>query len=183
MRTARPWFVQHLTGCIMQAGNAYPSGQLVPSLCTDLYMIQLFRTSCTELDVMSRLLTLKIPRYFLDFTSNTCILSIFMKVCIINNISVVSCTIDNTTFAVSGKVGTFKPGLTTPVGWLVTPNDRPKSVRNRCVIEVFGGVCVLSFGFRIFCWYRGFCHRTGSDLLLFLYVNKLCIIRWCYIPF
>ena len=51
---------------------------------------------------------------------------------------------------------------------LVTPTDRLKSVRNRCVIEVFGGVCVLSFGFRIFCWYRGFCHRTGSDLLLFL---------------
>ena len=24
-----------------------------------------------------------------------------------------------------------------------------------------------SFGFRIFCWYRRFCHRTGSDLLLF----------------
>ena len=33
-------------------------------------------------------------------------------------------------------------GLTTPVGLLVTPTDRPKSVRNRCVIEVFGGVCV-----------------------------------------
>ena len=28
---------------------------------------------------------------------------------------------------------------------------------------------MLSFGFRIFCWYRGFCHRTGSDLLLFLH--------------
>ena len=27
---------------------------------------------------------------------------------------------------------------------------------------------MLSFGFRIFCWYRGFRHRTGSDLLLFL---------------
>ena len=26
---------------------------------------------------------------------------------------------------------------------------------------------MLSFGFRIFCWYRGFCHRTGSDLLFF----------------
>ena len=24
----------------------------------------------------------------------------------------------------------------------VTQTDRPKSVRNRCVIEVFGGVCV-----------------------------------------
>ena len=30
---------------------------------------------------------------------------------------------------------------------------------------------MLSFGFRIFCWYRGFCHRTGSDLLLFLYIQ------------
>ena len=48
------------------------------------------------------------------------------------------------------------------------PTDRPKSVCNRCVIEVFGGVCVLSFGFRIFCWYRGFCHRTESYLFLFL---------------
>ena len=27
---------------------------------------------------------------------------------------------------------------------LVTHTDRPKSVRNRCVIEIFGGVCVLS---------------------------------------
>ena len=27
---------------------------------------------------------------------------------------------------------------------VVTPIDRPKSVRNRCVIEVFGGVLVFS---------------------------------------
>ena len=26
----------------------------------------------------------------------------------------------------------------------VTPTDRPKSVRNRCLIDVFGGICVLS---------------------------------------
>ena len=32
---------------------------------------------------------------------------------------------------------------------VVTPTDRPKSVRNRCVIEVFGGVFVLSRCF----WY------------------------------
>ena len=43
---------------------------------------------------------------------------------------------------------------------VVTPTDRPKSVLNHCVIEVFGGVCLLSFGFRIFCRYRGSCHRT-----------------------
>ena len=57
---------------------------------------------------------------------------------------------------------------------VVTPTDRPKSVRNRWVIEVFGGLCVLSFGFRIFCWYRVYCHRTESDLLLFL----LDILPW-----
>ena len=34
---------------------------------------------------------------------------------------------------------------------------------------------MLSFGFRIFCWYRGFCHRTGSDLLLFLFVDAINI--------
>ena len=49
-----------------------------------------------------------------------------------------------------GRLVPFKPSLTTPVGGLVTPTDRPKSVRNRCVIEVFGGVCLLSFGFRNF---------------------------------
>ena len=30
---------------------------------------------------------------------------------------------------------------------VVTQTDRPKSVRNRCVIEVFGGVFVLSHCF------------------------------------
>ena len=34
---------------------------------------------------------------------------------------------------------------------IVTPNDRPKSVRNRYVIEVFGGffVVTLLFGFSV----------------------------------
>ena len=58
---------------------------------------------------------------------------------------------------------------------VVTPTDRHKSVRNRCAIEVFCGVFVLSFGFRIFCWYRGFFHRTESDLLfrLIMYLLQL----------
>ena len=30
---------------------------------------------------------------------------------------------------------------------IVTQTDRPKSVRNRCIIEVFGGVFVLSRSF------------------------------------
>ena len=52
---------------------------------------------------------------------------------------------------------------------VVTPIDRPKSACNRCVIEVLGGVFVLSIVFQIFCWYMGFCHRTESDLLLYLF--------------
>ena len=28
----------------------------------------------------------------------------------------------------------------------------------------------LQLGLLFFCWYRGFCHRTGSDLLLFLFI-------------
>ena len=46
---------------------------------------------------------------------------------------------------------------------------RPKSVRNRCVIEVFGDifyVATVLFGFFYGC--RGFCHRTESDIFLFL---------------
>ena len=38
------------------------------------------------------------------------------------------------------------------ISWvtIVTQTDRPKSVHNRCVIEVFGGVFVLSLCFLIF---------------------------------
>ena len=52
---------------------------------------------------------------------------------------------------------------------LVTPTDRPKSVRSPCLIELFCGVvCVVTLPFWHFCWCRGFCHRTESDLFLFL---------------
>ena len=56
---------------------------------------------------------------------------------------------------------------------VVTPTDRPKSVRNRCLIELFCGVvCVVTLPFWHFCWCRGFCHRTESDLFLFLLSQK-----------
>ena len=44
-----------------------------------------------------------------------------------------------------GRLSARKTGLTTP-SWMtaVTPADRPKSVRNSCVIKVFGGVFMLS---------------------------------------
>ena len=55
--------------------------------------------------------------------------------------------------------------LTTPV----TPTDRPKSVYNPCVIKDFGGVfCVVILLFRFSVRCMGFCHRTESDICLFL---------------
>ena len=48
----------------------------------------------------------------------------------------------------------------------VTPTDRPKSVRSRCVIEVFGGVFVLLRCF-LDLSVCDFCHRTELDLFLF----------------
>ena len=66
---------------------------------------------------------------------------------------------------------------------VVTPTDRPKSVRNRCLIEFFCGVVyVVALPFWHFCWYRGFCHRTGSDLLLFVLKSTLipgCSVERC----
>ena len=56
----------------------------------------------------------------------------------------------------------------------VTSTDRPKSVCSRCVIEVFGGVFVFSIGFQISCWHREFCHRTESDLIIFLFRQAEC---------
>ena len=60
---------------------------------------------------------------------------------------------------------------------VVTPTDRPKSVRNRCLIELFCGVvCVVTLPFLHFCWCRGFCHRTESDLFLFLFILNFSFV-------
>ena len=69
-------------------------------------------------------------------------------------------------------------GLTTPVGLLVTPTDRPKSVRNRCVIEVFGGVCVccpLVFEFSV--GIGGFVIGLGQISFFFSSKNSLECLR------
>ena len=53
--------------------------------------------------------------------------------------------LDYTTVVVMGRVGIPLTGLTTPVGWLSLPRlTCPKSIRNRCVIDVFCGFFVLS---------------------------------------
>ena len=64
---------------------------------------------------------------------------------------------------------------------VVTPTDRPKSVRNRCLIELFCGVvCVVTLPFYISVAVGGFCHRTESDLFLFLMIHAINISRRSY---
>ena len=97
------------------------------------------------------------------------------------------CPFDYTVVAVSGKVGPVNQVNHTSWVAVVTPTDRHKSVRNRCVIELFCGVvCVVTLPFWHFCWCMGFCHRTESDLFLFLMkfctdeVLVVCSTRQCY---
>ena len=55
---------------------------------------------------------------------------------------------------------------------IATPTGRPKTVRNRCVIEAFGGVFELSRAFLDLVYgRRGYCHRTEPDLFIFPYAN------------
>ena len=59
------------------------------------------------------------------------------------------CVLLNTRlFRLVGKLGTRKRFNHTSWMTVVTPTDRPKSVRNRCVIEGFGGVFVCPFVFK-----------------------------------
>ena len=82
-------------------------------------------------------------------------------------------------------VGLVSVNRFNPTSWMtvITPTDRPKSVRNRCVIGVFGSVFVLSTGFRIIHWYKGFCHRSEPDLFLFLFLffNNGLVLRRFFI--
>ena len=75
----------------------------------------------------------------------------------------------------TGRLESRKPVHHTCLVAVVTPTDLPKSVRNRCVIEVFDCVLCCHFDFWIFCWYRGFCHRIESDLFFFL-LKKVLIL-------
>ena len=78
------------------------------------------------------------------------------------------CPFDYTAVAGSGKVGPVNQVNHTSWVAVVTPTDRPKSVRNRYVIELFCGVVsVVTLPLWQFCWCMGFCHRTESDLFLF----------------
>ena len=43
---------------------------------------------------------------------------------------------------------------------VVTLTYRPKLIRNRCEMEVFGGVFCFELEMYCICWDRGFCQRT-----------------------
>ena len=82
------------------------------------------------------------------------------------------CPFDYTAVAGSGTVGPVNHVNHTSWVAVVTPTDRPKSVRNRCLIELFCSVVyVVNLPFWHFRWCRDFCHRTESDLLLFVFGN------------
>ena len=53
----------------------------------------------------------------------------------------------------------------------VNLTDRPKSVRNRCVIEVFVTFCVITFPFGGLYVCKGFIYRTELDLFFFLFTR------------
>ena len=85
--------------------------------------------------------------------------------------------LDYTTVAVSWKVGPVNSVNHKSWVTVVTQTDCPKSVRNSCLIELFCGVvCVVTLPFLHFCWCRGFCYRTESDLFLFLSTRNSSIL-------
>ena len=59
--------------------------------------------------------------------------------------------------------------LTTPVGWY----SLPQSLCNR---SFWWRLWVVTLLFGFFCWYRGFCYRTESDLFLFSFYIILQLI-------
>ena len=101
------------------------------------------------------------------------------------------CPFDYTAVAGSGKVGPVNQVNHTSWVAVVTPTDRPKSVRNRCLIELFVALFVLSlcpfdisvgvgafviglsqisFLSLFLCFWNFLCilgHRTQSDRFLF----------------
>ena len=83
------------------------------------------------------------------------------------------CPFNYTAVAGSGKVGPVNQVNHTSWVAVVTPTDRPKSVPNRCLIDLFCGVvCVVTLPFWHFRGCGGFCHRTESDLLLFVVITS-----------
>ena len=75
--------------------------------------------------------------------------------------------LDYTAVSVSGKVGSVKPVYQTRWLAVVTPTDRPQSVRNRCVIKLFCDFVLLLCSFDISTGVGAFVIKTESGLSLF----------------
>ena len=86
-----------------------------------------------------------------------------------------SCPFDYTAFVVSGKVGIPLTGLTTPVGWLSLPQVIVLSP-NRCVIEVFDGIFLLSRCFLDFSVGVGAFVIGLSQISYFFLIVVACIV-------
>ena len=62
---------------------------------------------------------------------------------------------------------------------IVTPTDRPKLVRNCCLIELFCGVvCVVTLHFWHFCWCRGFVIGL-RQISSFFFLPILTLLPYC----
>ena len=84
-------------------------------------------------------------------------LSLCNYVCFINN---VPCPFDYIAVTMIGKVGILLIGLKhTNLVAVATRTDHPKSIRNHCVMKVFGSVFALSLLSGNFCGCKGFCNR------------------------
>ena len=80
------------------------------------------------------------------------------------------CPFDYTVVAGSGKVGPVNQVNHTSWVAVVTPTDRPKSVRNRCLIELFCGVvCVVTARFDISVGVGAFVIGLSQISLLFVF--------------
>ena len=81
-------------------------------------------------------------------------------------------------------MGPVKPVNHTSWVALVTPTDRPKSVRNRCLIELFCGVvCVVTCPFDISVGVGAFVIGLGqiSSILSLVEVSVYICINWGHI--
>ena len=120
---------------------------------------------------------LYVYRYLLPLRFGGCWFVVYIRRFIYKFLNV--CHFHYTAVAGSGKAGPINQVNHTSRVAVVTPTDRPKSVHNRCVIELFCGVvCVVPLPLWHFCWYMGFCHRTESDFFLFSWKQEITNF-WC----
>ena len=93
--------------------------------------------------------------------------SLFRYVCILNNISIIPWTKSWLHFFGGGLEGWALVNRFnhTSLVTAVTPTHRPKSIRNRCVIEVFGDVFMLSRCILFFFFFFFFAVGVGAFVL------------------